>query len=86
MNNDFTNEHSVNIQRMLQIQGVPVKVSFSPSMSQGLNLIKYCSSMTLSLPRHGRFSYLTETFMKSQYDALQGHPKSEVKIKDMHNI
>ena len=45
------------------LQGVSVKVWFSPSMSQGLNLIKYCWSMTLSLPRHGRFSYITETFM-----------------------
>ena len=45
------------------IQGVSVKVTFSPSMSQGLNLIKYWWSMTLFLPRHGRFCYLTETFM-----------------------
>ena len=44
------------------LQGVSVKVSFSPSMSQGLNLIKSWWSMTLSLPRHGRFCYLTETF------------------------
>ena len=46
-----------------KIQGVSVKVPFSPSMSQGLNLIKYWWSMTLSLPRHGLFCYLTETFM-----------------------
>ena len=27
---------------IFEVQGVSVKVTFSPSMSQGLNLIKYC--------------------------------------------
>ena len=38
------------------------------------------------LPRHGWFSYLTETFMRSQYHILQGPSKSEVKLKDISNI
>ena len=41
--------------------------------------------MTL-VPRHGRFSYLTDTFMRSQYDDPPGDSKSEVKIEDIENI
>ena len=35
-------DKAVIIEYKLNIQGVSVKVTFSPSMSQGLNLIKYC--------------------------------------------
>ena len=39
-----------------KIQGVPVTWPFSSSVSQGLNLIKYCCSMTLfSFPDMGNF-------------------------------
>ena len=40
--------------------------------------------MTL-VPRHGRFSYLTETFMRSQYDDPQGPSKTEVKNEGPSN-
>ena len=39
-----------------------------------------------SCARHGRFDYLTETLRLSQYDDLQSHHNSEVKIKHMQNI
>ena len=43
--------------------------------------------MTLFVPRHGQFSYLTETSMKSQYDDPPQDPsKSEVKIEDIENM
>ena len=41
--------------------------------------------MTHSLPRHGRFLYLTETLIKSKYSAQQSHPKSDVKNEDISN-
>ena len=41
--------------------------------------------MTHSLPRHGRFLYLTETLMESKYSAQQSHPKSDVKNEDISN-
>ena len=36
-----TNEIIVPMEKILVLQGVSVKVTFSPSTSQGLNLIKY---------------------------------------------
>ena len=51
----------------------------------GLNLFKYWWSLTHSLPRHGRFWYLKEILIKSQYSAQQSHPKSDVKIKNISN-
>ena len=42
--------------------------------------------MTHFLPRHGRFLYLIETLMLSQYHGQQGHPEWEVKIRDIGNI
>ena len=41
--------------------------------------------MTHSLPRHGRFLYLTENLIKSKYSAQQSHPKSDAKNKDIIN-
>ena len=42
--------------------------------------------MTHSLPRHGRFWYLTETMTKSQCSTQQTLLKSDVKNKDISNI
>ena len=42
--------------------------------------------MTLSLPRHGRFMYLTETLRLSQYYDHQDHSEWEVKIGYIGNI
>jgi len=39
--------------------------------------------MTPPVPRNGQFSYLTETFMRSQHDGPLGHLKSEVKIESV---
>ena len=36
--------------------------------------------MTLFVPRHERFSYLTETFMRSQCDDPESPSKSEVEV------
>ena len=41
--------------------------------------------MTLFVPIHGRFSYLTETFMRSQYGDPQSPSKSEVKFEGVSN-
>ena len=42
--------------------------------------------MTHSLPRHGRFLYLTETMTKSHCSTQQTLLKSDVKNKDISNI
>ena len=59
---------------------------FSRCTLQGLLSHKYWWPMTHSLPRHGRFLYLTETLKFSQYCGLQGHPKWEVNFRDFVNI
>ena len=59
-------------------------IIYSPLLL-GLNLFKYWWSLTHSLPRHGRFWYLKEILIKSQYSAQQSHPKSDVKIKNISN-
>ena len=46
----------------------------------------YWWSITHSLPRHGRFLYLTETMTKSHCSTQQTLLKSDVKNKDISNI
>ena len=59
---------------------------FCSTLLLHLNLLKYWWSMTHSLPRHGRFWYLTETMTKSQCSTQQTLLKSDVKNKDISNI
>ena len=68
------------------IQCVNQIAIFFISLWGGLDFMKYWWSMTLLLPRHGQFSYLTETFIRSQYYGIQNQSHSEVKMKDIENI
>ena len=68
------------------IQGVHWNEFFCSSLLFGLNLLKCWWSMTHSLLRHGRFWYLKETLIKSQYGGQQSHCQSDVKIEDFSNI
>ena len=72
--------------RVSVVQPVSRKMPFSRCTLQGLLSHKYWWPMTHSLPRHGRFLYLTETLKFSQYCGLQGHPKWEVNFRDFVNI
>ena len=51
-----------------------------------LNLLKYWWLITHSLPRHGRFCYLTETLIKSQCSAQQSQLKVKCQNQEYFNL
>ena len=69
-----------------QLQGLPQIALFFSTLLLDLNLLKYWWLITHSLPRHGRFCYLTETLIKSQCSAQQSHPKVRCQNQEYFNL
>ena len=74
--------HAISCWNLDKINNIKRKIGGCNFLRQGTNINQHIYFVL----RHEQFSYLTETFMRTQYDDPQGPSMSEVKIEDNENI